>query len=48
MDHGLVSEDTEEASHEGQDVDEAEDRHSDQKLLLLRLQLQSLRRETSE
>ena len=48
MDHGLVSEDTEEASHEGQDVDEAEDRDSDQKLLLLRLQLQSLPRETSE
>lgn len=38
VDHGLVAEDAEEAGDEGQHIDEAEDRHSDQELLLFGLQ----------
>lgn len=48
MNHRLVSEDTEETSDKGQDVDEAEDRDPEQKLLLLRLELEGLHREFSE
>lgn len=44
MDHGLVAEDTEESSDEGKDVDEEEDRHSDQELLLFGLQFQGFER----
>lgn len=38
VDHGFVSENTEETSNEGQDIYETEDRNTDQELLLLRLQ----------
>lgn len=40
MDHALVAEDAEEAGDEGQDVDQAQEAHPDQELLLLRLELQ--------
>jgi hypothetical protein len=38
VDHGLVAEHAEEAGDEGQHIDEAEDRHSEQELLLFGLQ----------
>lgn len=38
VDHGLVTKHAEETSDEGQDIDETEDRHSDQELLLFGLQ----------
>lgn len=45
MDHALVAEDAEEATDEGEDVDEAKDCDSDQESLLLRLQLQGFQRQ---
>lgn len=46
MDHGLVSEDGEEAGGESEDVDEGEDCGAQEELLLLRFQLQGSQRES--